>query len=61
MPLREVHGRIFLFLGDIFGTGGIEMEQPVARVRKEFLVGSEDWNDVLFTGQRIRWTKNSSS
>ena len=23
-----------------------------------FQVGSEDWNDVLFTGQRIRWMKD---
>ena len=28
------------------------------RVRKDFQVGSEDWNDVAFTGQRIRWTQD---
>ena len=38
------------------------MEQCVtARLRKDFQVGSEDWNDVTFTRQRIRWTKNSQS
>ena len=35
------------------------MEQHVlARLRKDFQVGSEDWNDVVFTGQRIRWTQD---
>ena len=34
------------------------MEQRVlTRQRKTFQVGSEDWNDVTFTGQRIRWTQ----
>ena len=38
------------------------MEQRVlARLRKDFHVGSEDWNDVTLTRQRIRWTKNSQS
>ena len=44
-----------LFVDDLFGTGGTEMEQRVpSRLRKDFQVGSEDWNDVTFTGQRIR-------
>ena len=35
------------------------MEQRVlTRLRKDFQVGSEDWNDVTFTGQRIRCTKD---
>ena len=35
------------------------MEQRVpARLRKDVQDGSEDWNDVLFTGQRIRWMKD---
>ena len=35
------------------------MEQRVlTRLRKDFQVGSEDWNDVTFTGQRSRWTKD---
>ena len=38
------------------------MEQRVlARLRKEFQGGSEDWNDVTFTGQRIRWMKEPQS
>ena len=41
-------------------TSGNEMEQRVlTRLRKYFLLGSEDWNDVAFTGQRIRWTQDS--
>ena len=33
-------------------------EASAARLRKDIQVGSEDWNDVNFTGQRIRWMKN---
>ena len=56
---KSVAGIINLFVDDLFGTGGNEMEQRVlSRLRKDFQVGSEDWNDVAFTGQRIRWTKD---
>ena len=42
-----------------FGTDGKEMEQRVlTRLRKDFHVGSEDWNDVTFTRQRIRWAED---
>ena len=35
------------------------MEQRVLTgLRKYFQVGSEDWNDVAFTRQRIRWTQD---
>ena len=55
----RVAGIINLFVYDLFGTGGDEMEQRVlTRLRKKFEVGSEDWNDVTFTGQRIRWIQN---
>ena len=38
------------------------MEQRVlARLTKDFQVGSEDWNDVAFTEQRIRWTQDSQN
>ena len=38
------------------------MQQRVlARLRKDFQVGSEDWIDVNFTGQRIFWMKDSQS
>ena len=57
---KAVTGIINLSVDDLFGTGGAELEQRVlARLRKDFQVGSEDWNGVSFTGQRIRWTKHS--
>ena len=38
------------------------MEQRVlARLREDVQVDSEDWNDGLFTGQRIRWKKDPQS
>ena len=38
------------------------MEQRVlAGIREDFQVGSEDWNDVLFTGHGLRWMKDSQS
>ena len=56
---KSVKRIIHLFVDDLFGTGGTEMEQCVlARLSKDFEVGSEDWNDLLFTGQRIRWMKD---
>ena len=56
---KSVAGIVNLFVDNLFGTGENEMEQCVlARLRKDFHVGSEDWNDVAFTGQRIRWTQD---
>ena len=52
---KSVARVIDLFVDDHFGTGGKEMEHRVlARLRKDFQVGAEDWDDVTFTGQRIR-------
>ena len=49
-------------MDDLFGTGGNEMEERVLTgLRKYFQVGSEVWNDVAFTGQRIRWTQDSQN
>ena len=59
---KSVAGIMKLFADDLFGTGGNEMEQRVvARFCKDFQVGSEDWIDVTFTGQRIRWTADPQS
>ena len=59
---KSVARIINIFVDDLFGTGGTEMEQRVlSRLRKDFQVGSEDWNDVLYTGQRIRWMKDPQS
>ena len=48
---RKSAARIInLLLDDRFGTSETEMEQRVlARLRKDFQDGSEEWNDVLFT------------
>ena len=57
---KSVASIINLSVDDLFGTCGNEMEQRVlTRLRKYSKVGSEDWNDVTFTGQRIRWIKKS--
>ena len=57
---KSVAGIINLFVDDLVGKGGNETEEGVfTRVRKHFQVRSEDWNDVTFTGQRIRWTQDS--
>ena len=59
---KSVAGIISLFVDDLFGTGGSEMEQRVlTRLRQDFQVGTEDWNEVTFTGQRIRWTQDSQT
>ena len=53
---------INLFVDVLFGTSGKEMEQLfLTRLRKYFQVGSEDWNDVAFARQRIRWTQDSQN
>ena len=69
IPLQEVllqqnpWQESFIFLLMIFS----EQVEPksnnvfLSRLRKDFQVGSEDWNVVHFTGQRIRWTKDSQS
>ena len=46
---KSVAGIINLFVDDLFGTGGNEMEQRVlTRLKIDFKVGSEDWNDAAF-------------
>ena len=59
---KSVAGIVILFVDDLFGTGGTRMEQRVLEsLRKDYQVGSEDWNNVTFTRQRIRWMKDSQS
>ena len=54
---KSVAGTMNLFVDDLFGTSGNEEEQRVlTTLRKDFQVGSADWNDVTFTRQWIRWT-----
>ena len=59
---KSVAGIINLFVDVLFGTGGTEMEHRVlARLTTDFQVGSQDWNHLLFTRQRIRWMKDPKS
>ena len=56
---KSVARILHLFVDDLFGTSGTEMEHRVlARLRKDFQVASEDWNDVTFTRQRISRMKD---
>ena len=62
VPRKSVAGIINLFVDDLFGTGGTDMEKCVlTRLGKDLPVGSEDWNDVTLTGQRLCWTKDPQS
>ena len=56
---KSVAGIINLFVGDLFGTGGNEMEQRVLTdLGKMSKLVQKIVNDVIFTGQRIRWTQD---
>lgn len=53
---RTVHGFVCLHVDDLFMSGDkVFEEQVMSKVRRDFAVGSEDKNDVMFVGQRIRW------
>ena len=55
---KTVSGVFKVHDDDLFGAGNNEFEQRVlVRTRCDFQVGSEDWNDVEFVGQRFRWKK----
>jgi len=57
---RKVLGVLCLHVDDLLFAGSSEMhKQVIDRLRKECKVGSEDKDDVMFTGQRIRWRENS--
>eukprot|EP00435_Cladocopium_sp_Y103_P076170 s9_g79.t2 len=53
---RCPHGFICLHVDDLFMGGDTFFEDKVlTSLRKDFAVGSEDKNDVMFVGQRIKW------
>ena len=53
---KKVEGILTIYVDDCFFTGTKYFHQQVVeRLRKDFKVGSEDLNDVMFVGQRIRW------
>ena len=53
---RKVEGAVALHVDDLFMTGTPEFEKRVLqRIRKDYQIGSEDKDDIVFTGQRVRW------
>ena len=53
---RRPHGFICLHVDDLFMAGDkVFADKVLASVRKDFNVGSEDKNDIMFVGQRIKW------
>ena len=53
---RRPHGFICLHVDDLFMGGDKIFESKVlSNLRKNFAVGSEDKNDIMFVGQRIKW------
>ena len=53
---RKPHGFICLYVDDLFMGGDKVFEDKIlASIRKDFNVGSEDKNDIMFVGQRIKW------
>ena len=53
---RKVIGVLCLHVDDLFMSGNDEFHRRVVEgLRHDFQVGSEDKNDILFVGQRIRW------
>ena len=53
---RKIIGAICLHVDDLFCTGAdLFRRQVLDGIRETFQVGSEDKNDVLFVGQRVRW------
>ena len=53
---RKPHGFICLHVDDLFMGGDKVFEDKIlASIRKDFNVGSEDKNDIMFVGQRLKW------
>ena len=56
----EVLGVVALHVDDLLMTGNSTFHSTVvARLRKDYQVGSEDKDDIVFTGQRLRWLNNA--
>ena len=54
---RAVSGIVCIHVDDLFLAGDKHFVAGIlASLRKDFQVGSEDKDDVMFVGQRIRWT-----
>ena len=53
---QEGDWRLSLHVDDMFMAGDKEFRDCViCGLRRDFQIGSEDKNDIMFVGQRIRW------
>ena len=53
---QSVSGTICLHVDDLFCVGDKEFyHHVVSAIQKDYQIGSEDTNDVLFVGQGVRW------
>ena len=58
---RKPEGFICLHVDDLYMAGSPEFEKRVlSKIRKDFNVGSEDKNDIMFVGQRIKWKNHDN-
>ena len=52
----KVIGILLSHVDDSFFTGTPEfMQYVVKEIGREYKIGSEDWNDIMFCGQRVKW------
>lgn len=50
----------FVYIDDLYMAGDKYIESKIlANIRKDFSVGSEDKDDILFVGQRVKWDRIS--
>jgi len=57
---KKVEGIVTIHVDDALMTGTPTFVKKVVEgLRRDFKVGSEDTNDVLFVGQRVRWLDRS--
>ena len=59
---REVHGVVCLHVDDLCMAGDDTfLKVVIESIKKEFAVGSEDTNDIMFVGQRLVWKDATAS
>ena len=59
---RRLIGMCCLHVDDLFITGTPEFLEKFKRVVKsQFKIGHEDVNDLMFTGQRVKWVMDEKA
>ena len=59
---KTVSGIICLHVDDLFCVGDQEFYQCViSSIQKDFQIGSEDTNEILFVGARVCWKTEGST